>query len=94
MKAKTNLKTSYFRARLFEGKRAIFVWDFGTFALFNDFYKSVKGSEVKRDDFRVEFYLCYVCDPREHLLDVITVNEKSNDILKFPHPRRMVRSAT
>lgn len=94
--AKTNLTAKYFRARLFERAsmqfKSVFIWEFGQFGALHDFYKTVKNCEVKRDDARIEFYLCHVGDSSETLLESVNVNATAQELLNYEHPRRVVRS--
>jgi hypothetical protein len=93
--AKTNLVTTYFRARLFEKRgvqsRSVFVWDFGQFATFNDFYNSVKGVKVNRDDCFIEFYVCRVGAADEVLLESINIPSNCQEVLNYEHPKRTIK---
>ena len=93
--SKTNLVTTFFRARLFEKintqSRSVFVWDFGNFSMFSDFYTSVKGVKVNRDDCFIEFYICRVGDHNEVLLDLINIPSNCKEVLEYEHPKRAIK---
>lgn len=93
--SKTNLVTTFFRARLFEKvnihSRSVFVWDFGQFSTFNSFYNAVKGSQVNRDDCFIEFYVCRVGDPNEVLLEIVNIPSNCVEIISYEHPKRAIK---
>lgn len=89
---KTNLKSMYFRARLVENNKPVFVWDFGQFSKFNDFYQTIKHCERKDSIARIDYYLCHACDTKEVLLDSFHVDLNSVELINYDHPRRVEKS--
>lgn len=90
--SKTNLPTKFFRARLFDGNKPVFVWDFNLFHCLNDFYKSVHHAEKKTSEARIDFFLCFASDTKEILLDSFHVDIHAYELLNYDHPKRIEKS--
>lgn len=88
--SKTNLSAKFYRARLFEGNRSRFVWEFGTFFDLIRFYNSVKDRQVKRDDAHLAFYLCYVSG-EEIELEKFNISHNDEIFDTYDHPKRVVK---
>lgn len=92
--SKTNLTSTFFRARLFERAntqfKPVFVWDFGAFSVFSDFYQLSKKVQAKVGDYKIEFYVCEVGFEREFLLDSVSLPTKSPEVLNYDHPKRYI----
>lgn len=90
--SKTNLSTTFYRSRLIERNRSIFVWEFGQFEAFTRFYSVVKNSSRKHAEARIDFYVCQVGSSDELLLDSVKIDSYNEPLLSFDHPRRVIKT--
>lgn len=90
--SKVSIPNRYFRARLIENGKPVFVWDFANFCLFSNFYQTVKRAEINTNGAAINFYLCYASEDKEIFLDSFLINVNAYEMINFDHPRRVAKT--